>query len=174
MGVYGSHGRRLVTSPVGGYVVAALAGGFVLLSPLALVESVQRGDAIRGAISVLLAAPLLLWMGRDALAENAAIRDFRRWLRATHPLLYAAGLALRLGFVGFVLLAVLVDVRFFGTPWPAAMVGAGLALLLGSMLSVGYSAVARRLVGVGAGQHAPRSRRSNPREKQAAAPRRRG
>lgn len=142
--------RRQVTPPLGGYVFTATLAILVLLSPLALVESIRSGEAW-GLVSVLLTVPVLLWMGRDAIRTNAAVRDFRRWLRETHPWVYACGVAVRVGYVALVLLVLLVDVYWFETSWPMSLAGGVLLLLMGSMLSVGASALARWLIRLGGG-----------------------
>lgn len=136
------HGLR-VHPPVGGYVFAVVAGLWALLVPISAGEIALGGDPFRGLFVLVVGVPMLLWMAKEGVDVNRRVRAFRRRCRAEHGWLFALGVVVRLAYVAFVGLVVLVDLVVMESP-VVLTIGAAVGLLLmGSMASVFLSAMTR-------------------------------
>lgn len=138
----GDHSLR-VHPPLGGYLFAVMVGLYALVTPVSAGMIALEGEPFRGLVLLVLGVPMFLWLVKEGVDLNRRVRDFRRRCRAEHGWLFSLGVVVRLAFVAFVAMAVLVDVAILKAPALPSLLAGGLLLLVGSMVSVFISAVTR-------------------------------
>lgn len=136
------HGLR-VHPPIGGYVFAAMAGLYALVAPVSAGLIALEGDPVRGLLALVVSVPVLVWMAKGGIDLNRRVRAFRRRCRRDHGWVYSLGVVVRLAYVAFVGVVVLVDLVVLGSPVGLTIAAAVGLLLMGSMASVFLSAVTR-------------------------------
>lgn len=122
---------------------AAIVGLWALVAPVSAGIIALKGEPFRALVALVVGVPMLLWFAKEGINLNRTVEDFRCRCRAEHGWLFAVGVVVRLAFVAFVTLAVLIDVVILGTPALPSLLAAGFLLLMGSMVSVFASAVTR-------------------------------